>query len=165
MLTISLKSVSLVFSGLPLLFFFFFFIFTFHSSCMLKCNYFCSSWCTIHQWLSHRFHFENFSRFLTVFVLLPFSCACLLCTCECECGSARQNYLLRSILSIHSLSFLSFCWHCFSTSFSSLRRVWVCVSFAFFFFVFLLFLFLFLFLLHKFQPTVEKVFGWLLIIE
>lgn len=34
--------------------------------CVLKCNYFCSSWCAIHQLLGHRFHFETFPVFLTV---------------------------------------------------------------------------------------------------
>lgn len=73
--------------------------------CVLKCNYFCSSWCTIHQLPRPPFSFGNFSRllFLTVFVLLLY-CIVLL----------KKN-LFRSILSIHSLSFLSsLVWYCFS---------------------------------------------------
>lgn len=68
---------------------------------VLKCNYFCLSWCTIHQLLGPPFSFGNFSR-------LPF----LTVSFYCYFSSCSANYLFRSISSIHSLSLLSFCWHC-----------------------------------------------------
>lgn len=119
-----------------------------HTHCahihVLKCNYFCLNWCSIHQLLRpRRFSFWNFSRFpfLTVFrftatVLLRFGCCrrrrwCLIRASQ----TTLWLYLFRSISSIHLLSFRSFCsnhfffffsWHTHSLSFSPYVQQFLC---------------------------------------
>lgn len=87
----------------------------------------------------HRFHFQTFPVCLS-------SLTVSFCHCHCYnpvCAPLQNYYLFCSILSIHSLSLLSFCWHCFFFAasvpfFSVLNRVYgiyvservsICVSF------------------------------------